>query len=290
MKRNAIVRIVLWSLVIVILTGILITGLSVDLLRFTDSLFSSSYGEKLEGGTVSSSGTVNAEKITDIDIEWAAGTILIQTGDVDRIEFSESGASEDHKMTWKQNGKKLTIHFSENEIAFSGFGVTISDTHSKDLTITVPRKWQCGSLSIDVAYADVEIHNMAIEEIDFDGASGRCTFEDCCVDTLSVDTASGDIQYSGWLNVLDCDAASADCVIEVTNTPSKIDLDSASGDLELYLPEDCGFSVSLDALSSDFSSDFPTAMQNGLHVFGDGSCSITVDAMSGDVTIHRSTR
>ena len=60
-----------------------------------------------------------------------------------------------------------------------------------------------------------------------------------------------------------------------------------SGDLELTLPEYCGFTVSMDAMSSDFTSDFPTTMQNGNHIYGDGSCSISIDAMSGDVAIRK---
>lgn len=42
------------------------------------------------------------------------------------------------------------------------------------------------------------------------------------------------------------------------NVPNLIKMDSMSGDLTLTLPEGAGFTVSLDAMSSDFSSDFPT--------------------------------
>lgn len=69
------------------------------------------------------------------------------------------------------------------------------------------------------------------------------------------------------------------------NVPNLIKMDSMSGGLTLTLPEDAGFTVSLDAMSSDFSSDFPTVKKNKSYVCGDGHCKIDVSAMSGDVSI-----
>jgi len=42
-----------------------------------------------------------------------------------------------------------------------------------------------------------------------------------------------------------------------------------------------------EGLSSQFSSDFETSTQNGRHVFGDGSCRIRVEAVSGSVHIYK---
>ena len=60
-----------------------------------------------------------------------------------------------------------------------------------------------------------------------------------------------------------------------------------SGDLDLTLPENSGFTLSLDALSGNFRSTFPTTAQGNTYVCGDGSCRITVSALSGDVTINK---
>lgn len=282
MKRNAIARIVLFSLIALILTGILVTGL-----LFRQFAFNSDFPDIFHNsGTVSSTGSVSAADIANISIEWPSGTIRIQPGDVDRITFAETETGKERQqMVWSQDGNTLNLHFSEESFSFLSFG--FSTTISKDLLITVPRNWQCEELSISVASADVTVEDMTINEVDFDGASGVCVFENSIVNELSVDTASGNIHFTGTLDVLDCDAASADCVIQVTNVPSRIDLDSASGDLELILPEYAGFSVSLDALSGDFTSDFPTTVSGGCYVYGNGSCRIDVDAMSGEVNIRK---
>lgn len=288
MKTNAIVRIILFSLIALILLSLLLVGIFAKTLSFDGKVLGLTFGKEIEGGTVSSNGAVNAANITDISIEWAAGKIDIRHGDVDQITFSETSPEDNmHRMVWKQQGKELKLYYSDDSISLSGFGVTLNDTVAKDLTITVPHDWECGELSLDVAAANVEITGMVIDEVDFDVASGICRFENCTVRELSVDTASGDIHYSGCLDVFDCDAASADCVLNLTNQPRRIDLDTMSGDLELVLPEDCGFTLSLDALSSDFTTDFAAAKKNDSYVYGDGGCKISVDGMSGDVNIKK---
>ncbi len=64
-------------------------------------------------------------------------------------------------------------------------------------------------------------------------------------------------------------------------------MDSMSGDLNLTLPQDTGFRLKMDAMSSNFSSEFPTEKENGYHVCGDGRCRIHVSAMSGSVNIYQ---
>ena len=43
----------------------------------------------------------------------------------------------------------------------------------------------------------------------------------------------------------------------------------------------------MDALSSDFYSDFPTTVSNGNYVHGDGQCRISFNGLSGDLTIRK---
>jgi len=45
----------------------------------------------------------------------------------------------------------------------------------------------------------------------------------------------------------------------------------------------------MGALSWDFASNFETKLQNGRYICGDGSCRITISALSGDVSIQKTT-
>ena len=283
MRTSAIVRIVLYSIAILILVSILAGVLLLKTFIVDTDWVTVFISENT--GTVTSAGSVTADEIRNIQVEWAAGTITIEPGDVTEITFSETaGLTEDNRLIWSQKGDKLVIQYME-KYTFELFsnGTTIA----KDLTITVPWDWICGELEIDAASAQVNVSGMTINEVDFDGASGVCTFTDCHVTLMDMDTASGDIRYTGTLSELDCDAASATCIMQLTNCPKRIDADMMSGDLRLTLPESCGFTVKLEALSSNFTSDFSTTNQNGRYVHGDGNCVITVSAMSGDVVINK---
>lgn len=240
---------------------------------------------KLNGvNQTGSVGSTDPAAIREIKIEWISGSVTVEPGDVQEITFLESGNGTDkYEMVWKQSGDELVIQYSKDS-SIAGFGLHFGDG-SKDLTVTVPRGWVCDSLELDTASTDLTVRDMIIREMEIDSASGTAKFENCTVSSLDVDTASGDVTFSGSLSELDFEAASASFTGVLENVPDKVKMDSMSGGLTLTLPEDAGFTVSLDAMSSDFSSDFPTVKKNKSYVCGDGHCKIDVSAMSGDVSI-----
>jgi len=230
---------------------------------------------------------LDAASIREIEIEWAAGSIRIQPKDITEIRIAEKGVNQSEKpMVWKVRDGKLAIQFAENMKISLGTGLNWGD-FSKELIIEVPADWQCNSLEVTAAVASLEVSNLTIREMEFDGASGTCVFDNCNVEKLDLDTASGDVRFTGSLQQMDCDAASADIVLELTDVPRSLDMDTASGDLDVTLPADAGFTVSMDTMSGDFDSDFETTSRNGSHVAGNGRCRIDVDGMSGNVNIRK---
>lgn len=230
---------------------------------------------------------LDAASIREMEIEWAAGSIVIQPMEITEIRISEKGVDQDKEpMVWNVRNGQLNIQYSKNTDHSFGMGLLLGE-HSKDLVIQVPREWQCDSLEIDAASASLEINGLTIREMEFDGASGTCVFSNCTVEALDLDTASGDVRFTGTLTQMDCDAASANIFLELKNVPKRLDLDTASGDLDVVLPENAGFSVTMDTMSGEFSSDFTTTNRNGKYIAGDGRCSIDVDAMSGNVNIRK---
>ena len=355
MKSNAIVRIVIWSVVILVLLAVLIAGLANNLFTVfrdnTDVIHHDSLevsqsvlvmsetniyempndqskvkGTLAAGDAVvigrsevfneeswayitspdtgwipaecvaqdtvnrtSSTGSASVDTVREIKIEWISGSVTIEPGDVQEITFLESGNGTDkYEMVWKQSGDELVIQYSKDS-STAGFGLHFGDG-SKDLTVTVPRGWVCDSLELDTASTNLTVRDMIIREVEIDSASGTAKFENCTISSLDVDTASGDVTFTGSLSELDFDAASASFTGVLENVPDRVKMDSMSGDLALTLPEDAGFTVSLDAMSSDFSSDFPTVKKNKSYVCGDGHCKIEVSAMSGDVAILKSVK
>lgn len=286
MKTNAIVRIVLFSLAIIVLLGLLLAGLSFHSFSFNRSVDIVTIREPGETGI---QGQADPTQIRQLEIEWVAGDITILTDEnADAITFFEDAVSDEkYTMHYHTSGDTLTIQFCADTISFPSFGINISSSISKDLTITVPTDWICQTLELDTAAANLEIRDLTVREIDFDGAAGTFDLVDCTVGDMDIDTAAGDVTFSGTLDSLDFDAASASFYGVLKNTPRFINMDGVSGDLDLTFPEDCGFSVDASGLSSNFSSDFATSFSGSSYVYGDGACRISVDGLSCAVIIRK---
>lgn len=285
MKTNAIIRIVLFSLAILILSSILLGIVAFKTYRF-DVNRNGITLNPVEDVTEQFSFVNFTPDIRNIEIDWVAGSIIIQK-DPSATEITVHEIFPiacKYTMFCKQSGQTLKIQYSDDDVfQFPSFGINYDI--SKDLTITVPVDWECDKLEIDTAAAEVVVNDLTISEFDFDGASGDCHITNCDIGEIDLDTVSGNVMFSGTLDKLECDAMSADCSVEVSNIPKSVKMDGVSGDLELILPPDAGFTCYTDGMISNFSSDFELANTGGTYVHGDGACRIDVDALSGNVSI-----
>lgn len=283
MKSNATIRIIIFSIVIFILIAVLTVSIAKHIInRNSNTLTLIPAGE----GTVTSNFTTSADQVKDIQIEWVAGNITIVPEDTDEITVVETGSySEKEKMVVQQIGSKLSIQYCEEPIRINfSFGVSVNT--SKDLTITVPKDWVCNELEVDSASADLELSGITINELDVNTASGKITVDQSAVGDMSLETVSGDIEFTGTIDTLNCHSVSANCEITVTNVPTSIEMEGVSGNLELTLPSECGFTASVETVSGSFSSEFATVSQNDSHIYGDGACRIEMEGVSGNVRIN----
>lgn len=253
MKANAITRIIIYSIIILLLVGILCTCLGLGTLTFDLGLS--------DGTAVIGEVSVNAADVRDLEIDWASGSVRIQVADTEDITFSDTG-TESCPMTYDLDGDTLRLAYSKGEVQI-GF----VSTPSKDLTVTVPKDWVCGELEINAASVDVDITDLTVTEFSLNGASNE-------------------LRFFGSMDSLDCDGASNDMLLVCANKPDKIDIDGASCSLDLTLPYDCGFRAELDGLSCDFDSDLDYKTSDGTYYYGDEHCKIDVDGVSCDVTVN----
>ena len=277
MKRNAIVRIVLFSILALSLVGVLIGGIAFK--RY------SAPGIIVRGTTeapVVSRNHFNADEIDRLNIDWAAGKIVILPVEGSEIAVTEELLGEEDEMVLKLDGSTLYVEYSENAVSLN-FG----STHKKNLYITVPQDWICKELEIDAASATVQAELLTIQKVESSTASGNHTFRDCKVEKLKLETVSGNLDYSGTLDKLDFGGVSAQADVVLTNFPKSIDVETVSGDVNLTLPKECGFTLEKDSVSGHFSSELETRKENGKYVYGDGQCKIDVEGVSASITIRK---
>ena len=291
MKTKAVIRIVVLSIVLAVLLGLLCCGLAIRKhfeRRDPEVRWEASANNDHEPSIRSEAQTAPTQ-IRKIEINWVSGTIMVQYGDVEQITYQETAVSDSrYRMVTEISGDELEIEYCSEDIAISFFGINDNAIDlTKDLIVTVPRDAVLESIEIDAASAEVIIRDLAVGGLSLDTASGKCSLEGCDIGKLDVDTASGDIHFSGSLDVLDYDAASAKFTGILANAPRELKIDTMSGDIDITLPSGSGFSVSMDAMSGAFTSDFETVYRNGTHFHGDGACRISFSGMSGDIIIRK---
>lgn len=280
MKQNAIVRIILFAILAIVLIFVLLGGIGLKRYR-APGIFVS----KANDAPVIPETRFTTQEIDSLNINWASGTIHIEGTDDDEITVGESTVDGQKPMVLKKGGSTLYVEFSE-DVSILSFNVGTNTT--KDLYITVPKDWDFKKVELDGASADVEVLNLTGKEFDIDTASGNHTFQDCSLEKLEMDTASGDLNYSGSIrDKLKLSGASAQANLILLNAPKSIKIDSVSGDLNLTLPENCGFTLEKDTLSGSFSSEFDTHGDDGKVVHGDGECKIEVEGVSASVHIRK---
>jgi hypothetical protein len=258
MKRNAIARIVIYSVLAFVLTGVLLCGILVD-------SFSIDLGG--DGGkVVENELTLAAKDIQKLEIDWACGSISIRVADTDQIIITESAPENcKYKMTYDVNDSTLELDYG-NRVSISCGNNTIP---RKDLLITVPRDWVC-------------------RQIELDGAALDISMQDISVDLISLDGAANELTITGNVKKVDVDGASNSISLNCKNHPTSIAVEGASCELELTLPQGCGFTVNMEGLSCDFHSDLDYSTKNGQHIYGNGQTRVDVDGLSCDVTISES--
>lgn len=295
MNRNAVARIIIYTILILVLLAILLVGLGVKLFSIDDVMISENSfvsqmltGERdthLDDTTSSSRGTADASVVRNLDIEWVSGSITITYGDVTEIMFDESGKfNEDDSMTWKVEKDKLIIRFDDKDVKIVGFG--INNIVNKNLTVTLPKGWIGDEIEIESVSADVDIRQLQARKIDLENVSGEAVLTDCAIDDVNIEVVSGNLEFVGALKSLSCESVSAECILTLQNVPSSIEMETVSGNLTLILEKDFGFTVHEDTAGGKFISDFPVKTNGKKHTYGDGGCRMEISGVSGNIIIR----
>ena len=137
MKTSAIIRIVIWLIILLFLIGVLIYGINGDnTLRFNLNLNVHSYSNS-DRYTIGKD-IITVKDISSIDINWISGNIEIVEYDGEYIEFYEeyhSNLSENNRLRYLVDNGKLIIQFKESKRIF---GFSFFNTLHKNLTMKIP--------------------------------------------------------------------------------------------------------------------------------------------------------
>ena len=287
MKRNAIARIIIWSLVAVLLTSLLVVGISSS----PSSFFTGDWSLGGIGVTYKNSALYNVgggtvtDEFQSIKVNWTNGKINIEAYDGEDTVISETEVAEkENKLRWRVEDGVLKI---QQMAAGMRFG--LKQTPKKTLTVKIPSNVAEGlkAVTSDSVSAEVTITGIsASDKIEIDTVSGGADLKNIKTEKLDIDTVSGSIKAAGEFTELESDSVSGDVTVSSATPLKKLDCDSTSGNIRLTIPKNSGFTLKADTVSGDISCGLPTVSESkNRRVCGDGSADFETDTVSGDLII-----
>lgn len=287
MKRNAIARIIIWSLVSVLLTSLLVVGISSS----PSSFFTGDWSFGIIGETYKNSALYNVgggtvtDEFQSIKVNWTNGKINIEAYDGEDTVISETEVAEkENKLRWRVEDGVLKI---QQMAAGMRFG--LKKTPKKTLTVKIPSNVAEGlkAVTSDSVSAEVTITGIsASDKIEIDTVSGGANLKNIRTEKLDIDTVSGSIKAAGEFTELESDSVSGDVTVSSATPLKKLDCDSTSGNIRLTIPKNSGFTLKADTVSGDISCGLPTVSESkNRRVCGDGSADFETDTVSGDLII-----
>ena len=243
--------------------------------------------------------TVNAA-VDSLELHWSSGEINITTHKGSGVILTESGyANERQQLRWRVKDGKLIVRECASGLNWSlprktlevslpegGYHEISLDVASAVMTLS--GRLSLDKLEVDSASGSLTAEGLTVTEVSFDSASGNCTLIDCTVTEFDMDTASGRATLSGSFDAVELDSASGDLELRTDTAPSKIKTDLVSGKVKLYLPADAQFQAELSSLSGDLNvEDFVGSYRDDWFTAGDGSARYSFGSVSGDVDIYQ---
>ncbi len=288
MKTSAIIRIITWSIVAIFLIVILVNVINGDEIIGFNIGFSG-YNYDNSSKYLVADGVVNAKDINNIDVNWISGKIKVVDYDGDTIEFYEEGSSnldEDEKMRYLVEDGNLKIKFKKSRkfMAFSLF-----KSLNKTLILKVPSsiKDELNNFVVDTVSSPVEIENLKSNNVSIEVVSGKVDLKNVKSEVLNVETVSGSTNISGDIDFIDVEAVSGKVTMNLENCPEEIKTETVSGSINIYIPENDGFTVEYDSVSGKFKCDFEVKMSKKEAIYKNGKSDFELETVSGGININK---
>lgn len=268
------------------MTGCVVTVNSPSMNRYEEA-------EKYASGNFSYA----AQGITRVEADWVAGNITVVQSEDGTLKVEETGElTEKQRLHWLLEDGVLKIQYCA-----SGYTGTFP-AKGKALTLEVPVGID---LSIDSVSGQISLGDGSFGALNLDTTSGKIDFDTVRAEVCKLDTVSGDIMgdtllcekrlkadtTSGrvdmdWLEASEAEVETVSGSIDIKLCRGQeAEIQSTSGSITLILGETLGgAAISFESASGSFHGD-GYKVESGRYVFGDGTCRIEAETVSGSLTV-----
>ncbi len=228
------------------------------------------YDYEYAGGIMS----VDGSTINSINIQWAAGTVLVQSWSGDEIqiqEYARSDLSERTAMRLEQNGGTLSIRYREG----TGLGsvkdkkwltVLVPDGILEELEVRTTSASVClggleqQELEVSSASGDIFLSGCYVQQADLEAVSGEMQIDGIYGEELELSTTSGYISGDAGCEDVKVKTSSGDVTLALEENAEKVHASTISGDVWLTVENAAAQSIGVSTTSGDVSLGVPLEM------------------------------
>lgn len=184
---------------------------------------------------------------------------------------------------------KLEVETSSGDIAIDGSEPLAGPVRLRTASGDAEVKGGVEDLVMRTASGNLETRDRALASLEFGSASGDLRVRDGCGDTI-VDSSSGEVRLTGLVGTLSATTSSGDVVASWTKPPTRVVVDTSSGDVNLDLPAGTALRGSAQTRSGEIRGDFEgRSEKRGRRLVWDGpggACTVEISTSSGDVRLR----
>lgn len=289
-KGNAIARIIIFAVLIVVLAGVLLSALGYGVFKdwfqnwnLPGVTLNTVHYEDEDSYTIGER-TEKPAALKRVEIHWVAGTVTVTALKGSTLTCREEGSTgDDNAMRTRLVDGVLTIQYAKS-------GFSISKPVKKDLTVEIP--WVLMDDPIDMTVesvsAKVTITETDTRDLSLQSVNGDMELNRVISQNISLETVSGDVTVvsSVILDRVEVESVSGDADLDLAGMPSALSCETVSGDVTWALPE-TDFEVKFSKISGSFSSDLAFTEKDGVRRFGKGGPRFEMETVSGDLTVNK---
>ena len=262
---------------------------------------------------------VESEEIRKLDISWLSGGVSVQAvGQTSQITVQEDATTaltEEEKLVCAVDGDTLRIRFMSDARRDSFEGekfLTVSlpwelvkNAHFEEIDIETTSAYAYVSadaqkIELSTLSGDARVMCANCPEVEIETTSGNAgvvdgTWARVDISTLSgaielagdaesaeIETMSGKVDIAGALGALDFESVSGDLTLS-SERALRLDAETTSGAVRLYLPELNGFDLDFSSTSGALETDL-TGREGTMIACGDRFTRYSVPALDGGET------
>ena len=229
---------------------------------------------------------VDASSVSDLRIAWHNGAVVVRVasdakldGKVPVSETAPKGWHDTPHMTIENEGGELAIGYGEGE-----------SLREKSLVVTLPKSCagQLGTVTLVGMAGEFSLSDLVCRELHGSFEADSFSAKRVVSDTLELSASSGSLRFDGAVALsLDASVSSGNVRVRTSVAPERAAVSASSGNAELLLPRDAGFTAQVQVGAGSFDCDFKTDERDGTLVAGDGAMTLDASVSSGNLHIGK---